>query len=186
MGDLDSLRSDVCEFYSAGGTAVTSVAGQDTNDFEKCLLHIETLASSTPEGPIGTTVVAVGAFGGRFDQEMAAMHLLYKYAPRFERSVLLGDGNMCFLLNPCTTHSIRTDLLFEGPTCGVLPIGGPSTVTSKGLKWDMNKMRLEFGNFVSSSNCISDSEIVIRVGDSPIVWMTEFRLERWLELCAYD
>jgi thiamine pyrophosphokinase len=52
----------------------------------------------------------VGAFGGRFDQEIANIHALYKWSNIFERIVLIGGGNTAELLQPgshiCTHVSI--------------------------------------------------------------------------------
>jgi thiamine pyrophosphokinase len=179
MGDLDSLRPDVSDFYRVSGTRIEPVADQDTNDFEKCLVEVQALAESVPGGSSETTVVALGAFGGRFDQEMAALHLLYKHTAKFKRFLLLGEGNLCFLLAPGTTNCLYPDTRFEGPTCGLLPVGGPCEVSTKGLKWDMLKKKLGFGHFVSSSNRIVCDRVEV-LTDEPLVWMTEFDLQRWL------
>jgi Thiamin pyrophosphokinase, catalytic domain len=90
-GDLDSLRPDVAAFYKERGTDIMEAHSQDHNDFEKCILELQARAGSDAAS---TTVVVLGAFGGRFDQEMAAFHLLHKYTASFQRFVLLGAGNL--------------------------------------------------------------------------------------------
>ena len=52
------------------------------------------------------------------------------------------------LLEP-GTHRIVPNMLLEGLTCGLLPIGGRvDSVTTTGLKWDLTSQALEFGGLV--------------------------------------
>lgn len=131
-------------------------------------------------GP-GATVVGLGAFGGRFDHEMQAISLLHAYTSRFHRLVLMGAGNVAFLLEPGLAHAIEPDLRFEGPTVGLIPVGGPcQTVTTEGLRWNLDGRGLEFGVCVSSSNLVVED--VVRVTtDAPLVWTAEFKASAWVE-----
>ncbi|CAM9452148.1 unnamed protein product [Choristocarpus tenellus] len=226
VGDLDSLRPEVCSFYQGLGSKVRREQDQDHNDFEKCLVEVERLAGTTlREGTndLGTTkcletgfdsrkegrggeqgrkygevetvtatrwmvdqftVVGLGAFGGRFDHEMAAMSLLHTYTARFHRLVLLGSGNIAFLLDEDHKHIICPDRRFEGPTCGLFPIGGPcQSVTTKGLQWNLEEGHLEFGILVSTSNCITGAEVQVKT-DSPLVWNVEFLTAEWLRIVS--
>ncbi len=36
-------------------------------------------------------------------------------------------------------HVIRPAKEFEGPTCGLVPLNGPATVSTQGLKWGLGK-----------------------------------------------
>ncbi|KAG5187833.1 thiamine pyrophosphokinase [Tribonema minus] len=169
-GDLDSLRPDVARYYEDRGVNIIQAADQDHNDFEKCVREILHRAGSTAAA---TTLVAVGAHGGRFDQEMAAFHLLHKYTAHFEHFVLLGNGNLSFLLLPGRTHRICPHPPREGPTCGLLPLGQPAArVTSRGLRWDLRAQPLAFGAFVSSSNALEAREVSVTT-DAPLVWTIE-------------
>jgi len=90
-------------------------------------------------------------------------------------------------------HDIWPVAGVEGPTCAVLPVGGPAQwVRTRGLEWDLQGQRLEMGLLVSSSNAIADAAVnaaaaaaeggggggredgaPVRVETSdPIVWMT--------------
>ena len=139
---------------------------------------------SEPRAPAarpGATVVGLGAFGGRFDHEMQAISLLHAYTSRFHRLVLMGAGNVAFLLEPGLSHTIEPDLRFEGPTVGLIPVGGPCrTVTTEGLRWNLDGRGLEFGVCVSSSNLVEED--VVRVTtDAPLVWTAEFKPTAWIE-----
>ena len=109
-----------------------------------------------------------GGFGGRIDQEMASYHALIKWDCYFHRIVLVGIPSVAFILSP-GSHVIQTSLddRKEGNHCGLFPMTGSATVTTKGLEWDMTHLDLNFGSFVSSSNHIppESSEIIIETSN---------------------
>ncbi len=74
---------------------------------------------------------------------MSALSTLHKW-PHL-RLVLWGDGSMAQLLAP-GKHVIRPAKEFEGPTCGLVPLNGPATISTQGLKWDLGKT-LNFCSF---------------------------------------
>lgn len=134
--------------------------------------------------PCAATVVGLGAFGGRFDHEMQAVSLLHAYTSRFRRLVLMGAGNVAFLLEPGLSHSVEPDPRFEGPTVGLIPVGGPCrTVNTEGLRWNLEGRRLEFGVCVSSSNLVVEETVRVRT-DSPLVWTAEFKSAAWMEVIS--
>lgn len=197
VGDLDSLRPEVAAYYKGLGAEVKVRADQDHNDFEKCLVEVEARLSAPPEDAGETeardsdtsnacpaTVVGLGAFGGRFDHEMAGMSLLHSYTSRFRRLVLMGAGNVAFLLEPGLSHVVEPDERFEGPTIGLIPIGGACrSVTTEGLKWNLEGGSLEFGVLVSSSNCVVAKEVRVTT-DAPLVWTAEFKAAKWAEVIS--
>ncbi|CAM9453068.1 unnamed protein product [Ectocarpus sp. 6 AP-2014] len=196
VGDLDSLRPEVARFYEGLGSEIKLRDDQDHCDFEKCLVEVESRLSSPPpsaaaggsgggSGPCGATVVGLGAFGGRFDHEMQAVSLLHAYTSRFHRLVLMGAGNVAFLLQPGLSHAVQPDSRFEGPTVGLLPVGGPCrAVTTEGLRWNLDGGGLEFGVCVSSSNRVV-GDVVRVVTDAPLVWTAEFKAAAWMEAVSF-
>jgi thiamine pyrophosphokinase len=123
------------------------------------------------------TVIVLGAFGGRFDQEIATIHSCYSWRSSFHSMVLLGGENVATLLTP-GEHEMRPVRGVEGPTCGLLPVGGPvSRITTEGLQWDLRDGELGMGKLVSSSNCFRDGAKFIYVKTSdPVVWQTTFTM----------
>lgn len=194
VGDLDSLRPEVARFYEGLGSEIKLRDDEDHCDFEKCLVEVESRLSSPPPpaagaaaavAPCGATVVGLGAFGGRFDHEMQAVSLLHAYTSRFHRLVLMGAGNVAFLLQPGLSHAVQPNPRFEGPTVGLLPVGGPCrTVTTEGLRWNLEGRGLEFGVCVSSSNCVV-GDVVRVVTDAPLVWTAEFKAAAWMEAVSF-
>jgi len=185
-GDLDSLRPEVARHFEGLGTRVLRDADQDTNDLEKCLELIRCGdGGDVPPPPRGATprsratnVFVVGALGLRFDHAMASVHIVHKYAGAFRRLVLLGSESLAFLL-PAGKHRIHVDPSLEGPVCGLLPLAGPCrSVTTRGLRWDLQGQEMAFGGLVSTSNEVQAGDGVVEIEASdPLVWTATIRPE---------
>ena len=77
-----------------------------------------------------------GAIGGRLDHTLSNLNSLYTHQEM--PIVLVGDGNLVRLL-PSGTSKILVNEEAEGQHCGIVPLAGPVTVSSAGLRWDMGK-----------------------------------------------
>lgn len=173
IGDLDSLRPDVREFYSNLGTTVVDQSyDQDTTDFEKCINFI---LSSTPEPEaVKLKLLVVGALGGRFDHVAGHINALYKFST--VRVVLLSDESLMYLLPYGYFHEISLNTTFEGPHCGLIPFGTTSeTTTTTGLQWNLNETKMAFGSLVSTSNLLL-GDLVTVISDVHLVWTVALRI----------
>ena len=184
-GDLDSLRTDVADFYSAHGVTIEGNSDQDTHDFDKCLQWLERRQAATAAGggaggvaatgsEAAYAVVAYGAFGGRLDQQMANLNMVYKY-DCFEHFYLLDGHSLAFLLRP-GSHVIEVDGGAEDGTCGLIPLGGRcERVRTTGLQWNLDgDVALEFGGLISSSNRVVGPQVTIETAE-PLLWTTGLR-----------
>lgn len=147
-----------------------------------------TLTHLNPAAFTGNSCVAVmGAFGGRFDQELATLSSLYRWLPVFDRMVMVGRQATACVLQPGVLHRIRcvnhanpaaqTNAGFarEGPTCGLIPVGGRvSSITTTGLQWDLADHALQMGVSISSSNAIlpDASEVTVQTSDN-VLWTVQ-------------
>lgn len=171
VGDLDSLRYDARSFYGSHGSHIIEDIDQDYNDVDKSLKYAKScFDSNNPNHSSNIVVVIVGAFGGRFDQEIASIHALYKWNSVFQRIVLMDGENIAMLLSP-GKHELFPLQGIEGPTCGLLPVGGVvNSISTKGLKWNLDKHTLSIDGLVSSSNSIVGID---ENGDGIIKYMVE-------------
>ena len=103
-GDLDSLRDDVRDFYHSQGTEIQCESEQESTDFMKC---IDLINIKEEETSLKYDILAMGAFGGRFDQTMSNIHYLYKLKDE-RRIYLLSDKNMAFLLERVRSQERNT------------------------------------------------------------------------------
>lgn len=119
------------------------------------------------------------AFGGRLDQQMANLNMLFRSEYTcFEQFVLLSDDSLALLLLP-GAHTIEPNLEVEDGTCGLVPLGGRcENVVTTGLKWNLDgTMPLEFGALVSSSNQIVGQTVTVQT-ERPLLWTTSLRKVR--------
>jgi thiamine pyrophosphokinase len=194
LGDLDSLRADVSAYYTCLGTQVTLLKDQDENDMDKSVLYIQALLDATPATPqtqppktqtekglcaAESTLIVLGAYGGRFDQEMAAISSLFRFQGAFSRVLLLSEDSCTSLLQPHILHRIqpiRNASVREGDSCGLIPINGKvGSVTTSGLQWDLAGEALQLGVRISSSNSIpaadgaEEAEVTIQASEA-LLW----------------
>lgn len=113
--------------------------------------------------------MALGSLGGRVDQGLSQLHHLYLFQPgpcyELGRVFLLSGRSLTFLLKP-GTHHIRVrdgggDVF--GKHVGIIPIGEPSIITTKGLEWDVENWETRFGGRMSTSNHILPETQVVEV-----------------------
>lgn len=164
VGDLDSARPDVLEYYRGLGAVIHRDDDQDHNDLDKSIKYLGEAEN----------VSILGAFGGRFDQEMASFDCLYRWAG-FAQFRLYSDDNLATLLVPGTNHEIKVRKDLEGPHCGLLPLGGKcEEVTTTGLRWNLERAPLEFGQLVSTSNLL-EHDVVTVTTSHPLLWTAAFK-----------
>lgn len=84
------------------------------------------------------SVLALGGLGGRVDQSFSLINQLYKALPR--PLYLLSPQNISFLL-PSGRNRIHASNVYFGPTCGIIPTSGPTTITLEGFQWDLGILR---------------------------------------------
>jgi len=104
-------------------------------------------------------ILVLGALGGRFDHEMGNINVLHIF-PNIN-IILLSNDCLIFLLPRTHTHEIHVERSIEGPHCGLIPIGMPSTsTTTTGLRWNLGECRpylawCRFSNKNWALQCVS-------------------------------
>ena len=188
VGDLDSVTADTLEHYKSLGTQVVDLShDQDTTDLEKCYRVIldktdfwreanaeasVSAANDDDDDRGGDVLLILGAFGGKFDREMSNLNVVLKYGHL--NSVLIGCASLARVITPGKAE-ILLDFDVEGPGCSLIPLCGEAVVTTTGLKWNLNKEPLSFGNLVSTSNEAVEERVTVET-DKAIVWSTDSNL----------
>ena len=171
VGDLDSLRDEVRAFYAGARVKIVDLdADQDSTDMTKAIRYVQR------EAPGAAALNVVGVFGGRFDHELAALNTLCTF--RDLHIVLLGEHSLAFLV-PAGPAVLNVEA-WQGPACGLVPIAGATVTTTKGLRWDMDRLEMAFGGLVSTSN-VADAARVDVEGSRDLVWTIEVQAERFRE-----
>lgn len=172
VGDLDSLRPDVEDWYAKLGTEVVKMSSVNSNDFQKAM---KVARGVRQEQELPTIVI--GGHGGRMDQTLGNLNTLYASSENGEDMYWLERANAILSLSP-GMHHISIDPSLEGPKCGLIPIGKPAnSVSTEGLKWNLNAQELSFGigGLISTSNEVVEPLVTVETS-SPLMWTTELRL----------
>lgn len=187
IGDLDSLTPTTRAYYESRGdgegqskkTVVIHDPDQESTDFGKAVAYVrQHYAHRDGSGPLD--IVAIGGLGGRVDQGLSQLHHLYLFqtGPRYAqgRMYLFSGESLTFLLKP-GTHRIRVrDGRSEedvfGKHVGILPVGKPSRITTRGLEWDVQDWETQFGGRVSTSNHVLPETEVVEVQTTEEVLFT--------------
>jgi len=171
-GDFDSVLPEVASYYQSQGTHLVKVVDDNNTDLDKCLQYLIQLDK---EASI-RNVVLYGAFGGRFDQTMAALHSIYKFDNRFDRLILLSEGNLAELLS-AGNHFILCNPKVQGvgSICGIFPLSSICrSIKTEGLQWNLHGETMQFGNLISTSNIIKSDTVSVHTSD-PVIWTTSWQ-----------
>lgn len=121
---------------------------------------------------------------GRLDQIMANIQTLF-LAQEYLSNIpiyIINSENISCLLEPGKHHLQLTLHSHQGDSeqidsndflsklhCGLIPMAGPTIVSTSGLKWNVTNEELKFGALISTSNAFSNKDIYIET-DKPLLW----------------
>ncbi|KAH7324835.1 thiamine pyrophosphokinase [Stachybotrys elegans] len=176
VGDLDSLRPSVRDFYLSQPkpTEIVHMPDQESTDFLKSVNWIRSHCASP------TDIVALGGIGGRVDQGLSQLHHLYLFqaddaAYAKGRVYLLSGSSLTFLLKAGSHHiHVREDGVDNefGKHVGIIPLKGTSRITTSGLEWDVEDWETEIGGKVSTSNHVLPDTRVVEIQTTADVLFT--------------
>ena len=158
LGDLDSvLDEDVAEAERLGVEVHRFPTDKDATDLELALDRA--LAHGVER------IVVVGPGGGRLDHQLGELLLLAsaKYAHVTIEARLGGS----------IVHPVRgTPRRITGPpgsTVSIVPIAGPATVTTTGLRWPLAGERLDPGSTRGISNELEQDSATVCAGHGVVL-----------------
>ncbi|OJJ47029.1 hypothetical protein ASPZODRAFT_166286 [Penicilliopsis zonata CBS 506.65] len=192
VGDLDSIRPAVRQHYEALDVPVIENPDQYSTDFTKCLRYLEGEEHLTrTHREKGLDIVVLGGLGGRVDQAFSQIHHLYAATMEMEctrnhqsvaRSLyLVSEESVTFILKSgrnmiyTGSHNDTTDQAggryFE-ENIGIIPLAGPTRITTHGLEWDVTDWPTQIGGQLSTSNHIRASVVEIETA-APVLFTAE-------------
>jgi len=180
-GDLDSIREDVKEYYLSKGVPVVHDEDQNSTDLMKCVSSLSDLESQTVG--VQHEIVFLGGLSGRLDQTVHTLSYLHKLRKLRKSVFAITDDNVGWVLDS-GEHEIYVNHKTLGPTCGLLPVGiSSTTLTTRGLRWNLTDQSSHFGGVVSTSNHLVPEEPIVYVNTTePIWWTAELRPEAFKEV----
>ena len=152
IGDLDSLPPEQqVELEAAGTEFLAYPADKDETDLELALLHAAAKGASS--------ILVIGALGGRLDQTLANIQLLalLELEPI---DVRITDGRQ-------TAQLVRDEICIHGAAgdrVSLIPLNGDvQGVQSENLAWSLAGETLYFGQARGVSNVMTGPEACVRV-----------------------
>nr|XP_046465773.1 thiamin pyrophosphokinase 1 isoform X1 [Neodiprion pinetum] len=171
-GDMDSISPATLHKLQRLGVHVINTPDQDATDYTKALLQLGVYTTANKINLDGIYVFTETS--GRLDHIIANINTL------FQSKKLVGDtqviqvssDSLTWLLQPGTHKiSIPEPLLQRNSWCALMPIGSRVTsISTAGLKWNLDCATLEFGNIVSTSNTYSGFPEVTVTTDTAVLW----------------
>lgn len=169
-GDFDSAKPDILQFMRDKGARLVETVDQNYTDFTKCLQIVNrTIEHNKLQVDC---LVALGAFGGRFDHMMSIVNTLFDATKTTKYPIyLIGDDNIACLLRP-GSYTIEVDTGLEEGWCALIPIGSRcKRITTTGLKYNLDNQGMQFGALISTSNNLEDDAKEVTVTtDTAVLW----------------
>ncbi|KAJ1919390.1 cAMP-dependent protein kinase subunit [Mycoemilia scoparia] len=166
VGDLDSIFSHVKDFYNEKGSEINKIVDDNSTDFMKTISYINDRHGKD------VVIIVFGGFGGRLDHAMHTLRILNNEV-HSHRSIMVSDECITFAI-PKGTTQIMFSKDFDGPACGLLPLAGPITLSTQGLRWNLDNHPSSFEGLMSTSNIIDGPKVIVDTTNT-LIWTSEFR-----------
>lgn len=185
IGDLDSLSKEARQYYTTKEVHIVEDPDQYSTDFTKALKWMRQEWDRQKGTNEELDIVVMGGLGGRVDQGFSQIHHLYMVLeqPDLLRGsiYLLSEQSLSFVLDH-NKNELHVSIDVFAENIGIIPVLGPTRVSTSGLEWNVQDWLTEFGKQVSTSNHIKSDRVTISVdGPRPL-----FTLELAKHLCTDD
>lgn len=145
VGDLDSIRSDVADFYKSKGVQFEHVGCQDNTDMHKSLTkiyeHLNKDFKELPKNKENIKLFIMGALDGRLDQTLSNLSTFLNLSETFTSMgnyFLVNENSMATCLMPGKNVYRKSEKFEKAKGVGILSLGEKvSSVKTTGFKWNL-------------------------------------------------
>lgn len=163
IGDLDSITLEALKYFQ-NKSKIIKLNRQNDTDVEKCLKEAIKLKFDE--------AILLGVTGDRLDHTFCNLGIVIKYFDEIKIKIVAENS----LLTPLTgTHKLKT---VPGETISIYGIDDSTKISSKGLKYQLNKTALPFGHKESTSNIALHDKIELKVTSGIIFVIRDFYVVR--------
>lgn len=164
IGDLDSIREEVKEYYASEQVPIKLIKRQNDTDVEKCIKYA--IDNNCKRA------VLLGATGDRLDHSFCNIGITLKYFDKIRIDILhqksfLSAYNGTIVLATC-----------KGETVSIYGVDSITKFSSKGLKYPLKLTQLAFGLKESTSNVAMGKEIELIIKQGPGLVIRDFKVMR--------
>ncbi len=161
IGDLDSIKPDVYEYYS-GKSNIIKINRQDDTDVEKCLKFV--IKKKHDE------VVLLGATGDRLDHSFCNLGIVLKYFSKIKMMIIHQRSLLAAYTGNIILNTIPNEII------SLYGIDSKTRVKSSGLKYPLKNIALPFGQKESTSNIAVNNKVQLQIKGGIIFVIRDFGL----------
>lgn len=161
IGDLDSIHDSSLEYFK-DKTQVIKIVRQNDTDVEKCLKHA--IKKGFDEA------VLTGVTGDRLDHTFCNLGIVLKFFDKIKIKIIAENSLLTALTG---VHSIPT---YPGEIISIYGIDNQTKISSRGLKYPLNKVALPFGHKESTSNVSLQNKIELKIEGGIIFLIRDFHM----------
>ena len=143
-------------------TQVIKIKRQNDTDVEKCLKHA--IKKGFDEA------ILTGVTGDRLDHTFCNLGIVLKFFDQLKIKIIAENSLLTALTG---VHSIHT---YPGETISIYGIDDRTKISSKGLKYPLNKIALPFGHKESTSNVSLQNIIELKIEGGIIFLIRDFKM----------
>jgi thiamine pyrophosphokinase len=176
VGDCDSIRPEIRNYYQKLGSQVLVDGDQYSTDFGKTIEHARVLLIRAAFETGMVDIIIYGSLGGRVDQGLGLLGELLRETLRSPSNMnlwIMTESNLSWLMHPGQNRiqGLKSD--YFTANVGIIPVYGPSRIRTEGLEYDVFDWPTEMGGNVSSNNHTTSDQVNIHTA----TWML-FTVER--------
>lgn len=160
IGDFDSVRPDVLEFYKLS-SKIIHLKRQNDTDVEKCLKHAIKLGF--------THALVLAATGDRLDHSFCNLGILLKFHSQIEAE-LIHQKSLLKVYEGYVTLKCQ-----KGEVISIYGFDVRTKITSKGLKYTLKNSSLPFGIKESTSNLARTNFVELKIRSGKIFVIRDFK-----------
>lgn len=159
LGDLDSVHSDVVDYYKSNNVAFKQFpAKKNETDAELCIYLATTLKANQ--------IDFIGGLGGRVDHMIANINLLYYVKDQNIIPRILTDKEEIYIAID-EEISLRGQV---GDTISVIPVKGDAYgVTLKNLEYPLENYHMKYSVPIGISNIMLEQECKVKVDSGTLL-----------------
>ena len=151
IGDMDSASKSAREYALSNQIPTKPIFEQETNDFEKALMHVDALG-----------YICFGFLDGRIDHTLATLHVVQKL---FHKRPVLLYGSEDVMITASTTIALRIPV---GERLSVWPLGVVHFESSNGLRYPLEGIEMAAGCQIGTSNSVDKEDVRLTVSEQNI------------------
>ncbi len=155
MGDFDSVKDETLKFFK-DKSQVINIKRQNDTDVEKCLKFAIKKKYSE--------AILLGATGDRLDHSFCNMGIVIKFFDKIKVRIISDKS----ILSPYKGNIELSSV--KGETISLYGFNDKTKITSKGLKYPLNRTALPFGKRESTSNVAVKKSIQLKI-DGGIIFV---------------